>query len=464
MVYPFESAAYHTKVGEVSMPVRTDYGYHLIKVTDKRPAMGKAKVAHIYVRLRDNASKEDSLRKTEKIFNIYEKLQQGMPWDSVAKEYSEDKGSAPKGGVLPEFTSSRIVPEFVVAIDSLEPGEYSKPVKTIYGWHIIKLIERTPPGSFEKEEKELRKRVKKDMRSSLSKKAVIDRVKKEHHFKVFEDAKAAIFDQIDTTVLAGNFHVDSLKLKKDKPLLKLDRTVKTMMDFAKYVEKHQKKQTGKDKELYLNSLFKKFEYDFCTEFKGAHLEEEYPEFATLVQEYHDGILLFNLSVEKVWTKAVKDTAGLERFYKENKAKYQWGPRTKATVYYINDAKDADRVYQLLQTITDNGALAEKLQRDSISSVEIKSGAFEKGDNKYVDKVKKEPGLYKVAEPDVEDLTVFVRVEKLLPPSQKTLDEARGLVTADYQNYLEKEWIKDLQAKYPVKIKKRVLEKLIEKYQ
>jgi peptidyl-prolyl cis-trans isomerase SurA len=464
MVYPFETAAYNTPVGEISEPVRTDYGYHIIKVTDKRPAMGKAKVAHIFVRLREDATPEDSLRKTEKIFNIYEKLQEGMDWDSAAKEYSEDKGSAAKGGTLPEFACNRIVPEFVIVIDSLKEGEYSKPVRTMYGWHIVKLISKKQPGTFEEEKKELGQRVRRDMRSKLSKQAVIDKVKKDHNFKIFDDAKNEIFALIDTTVLEGTFKADSLNLIEDKPLMKLDQTVKTEMDFARYVEKHQRKQSDMKLGIYLNKLFKDFEDDFCMDYKDAHLEEEYPDFAFLMKEYHDGILLFNLSDQKVWTKAVEDTAGLGKYYNEHKDKYQWKQRTDATVYFIIKKDDVDKVYEILKSTDQDGEIAKKLQEDSIHSVKIKPGLFEEGDNKYVDKVSKEPGLYKAADSDVEDLTVFVRVKGIKPPMQKTLDEARGLVTADYQDYLEKEWVKALREKYPVKINEKVLKKLIEKYQ
>ncbi len=464
MVYPFETAAYNTPVGEVSMPVRTDYGYHIIKVTDKRPAMGKAEVAHIYVRLRPDATPEDSLRKTEKIFNIYDKLQQGMDWDSAAKEYSEDKGSAAKGGLLPKFTSSRIVPEFVIAIDSLKPGEYSKPVKTIYGWHIIKLISVERPGTFEEEKKELNQKVRKDMRAKLSKQAVIDKVKNDYGYKVYEDAKDEVFALIDSTVLKGEFNPDSVNLVEDKPLIKIGKTDKTQKDFMDYVAKHQRKQIKVKKDIYLNSLFNKFSDDFCMEYKDQHLEEEYPEFASLMKEYHDGILLFNLSDQKVWNKAVEDSAGLEKFYEANKDNYKWKERVDATVYYVIKKEDADKVFEILKTTDDDGAIAQKFIEDSISSVKIKPGLYEEGDNKYVDRVQKKEGLYKAADSDVEDLIVFVRVKGIKPPSIKTLDEARGVVTADYQDYLEKEWVKNLREKYPVKINEKVLKKVIEKYQ
>jgi peptidyl-prolyl cis-trans isomerase SurA len=461
MIYPFENGAYNTPVGEISMPIRTSYGYHIIKVTDKRPAMGIAEVAHIFVSVRPDATKEDSIRKAEKINNIYKKLQEGMDWNKAVKEYSEDKNSAINEGKLPKFNSHRIIPEFVIVIDSLKPGEYSKPFKTVYGWHIVKLYNRKTPGTFEEEKEELTEKVKKDTRSKLSKQAVIDKVKKDYNLKTYEKAKEQVFAAIDTSVLKGFFVVDSLKIAGNEPLVKLGNTIKTQMDFVKYVVKNQKEQNNIDKNIYLNSLFNKFVDEFCLEYKEQNLEKEYPDFAAIMKEYHDGILLFNISDKQVWTKAVEDTMGLKQYYEQNKDKYKWGQRVDATVYYVIKKEDADKVFDIIKNNESDGDIARILSEDSITSVKIKPGKYEEGDNKYIDMVKKEEGLYKATESDVEDLIVFVKIKEILPPEQKTFEQARGLVTADYQDYLEKEWIKQLKEKYPVTINEKVLNKLIE---
>ncbi len=462
MVYPFETAAYETPVGQVSQPVRTQYGYHLVKVTDKKPAMGVAEVAHIFVRLRPNASDNDVKRKTEKIDNIYQKLEKGMPWDSAVIKYSEDKGSVNKGGKLSKFTCSRIVPEFVVTIDSLKTGQYSKPVRTMYGWHIIKLISIKHPGTFEEEKAGLEERLKKDMRSKLSKEAVIKQIMANNNYKVVEESKAEVFAVIDSTVLLGKFKADSIDFNCEKPLIKIGKETISQQDFIKYVEKNQKKQANIDKNLYLQRLFDKFSHKVCLDYKDANLEKEYPEFANLMKEYHDGILLFNLSDEKVWSKAVKDTTGLKKFYENNKIKYQWEARAEATVYYISNKNDVEKAVKIIRSGNDDGEIAKALLNDSINSVKITPGKFEKGDNKYVDAVEWQPGFYQAGNSDVEDLTVFVKIKNIIKPMAKSLDEARGLVTADYQDYLEKEWVKALKQKYPVKVNEKVLTKVIEK--
>ncbi|NTV83959.1 MAG: peptidylprolyl isomerase, partial [Bacteroidales bacterium] len=190
MVYAFETGAYTTEPGTVSKPVRTDYGYHLIKVTDKQPAMGQAQVAHIFVAMPPNATAQDSVLKKDKIEAAYQKILAGMAFEDVVKEYSEDKASAANGGKLPWFGSNRMVPEFIVATRHLaDTGSYSSPFTTPFGYHIIKLIDRKAIGTFEEEEPTLKSRLEKDVRNKLSEESVINRIKQENGFKEFPKAK-----------------------------------------------------------------------------------------------------------------------------------------------------------------------------------------------------------------------------------------------------------------------------------
>ncbi len=470
MVYPFENAAYNTPVGQVSQPIRTKYGYHLVKVTDKREAMGKAEVAHIFVALRSNATPEDSIRKTKKINKIYNKIQNGMSFEEAVKKYSEDKGSAKNDGKLPKFTSNRVVPEFVVAIDNLDSGQISAPVRTSYGWHIIKLLNREKPGSFKQEKQWLKNRLNKDARSHKSKEAVIARIKKNNHLKIFVNAKNEILAAIDSSVLQRKFKADNLA-SMNKPILKLGKKhifknnknalfIATQYDFAKYVQAKQRQQKNIDKTVYLNKLFNQFVNSKCIAYEDKHLYENYPDFADLMKEYHDGILLFDLTDKKVWTKAVKDSVGLQRFFNKHRNNYMWKERVDATIYTIKNKKDVKKATTIIAKYDNDGDIAKALNADSIHSVRIDPGTYEKGDNKYVDQVPWKLGLSKPLASDVEDLTILVKIKKVIPPTTKKLNEARGLVTADYQNYLEKEWIKKLKKKYPVTVNEKVFKQIL----
>lgn len=460
MVYPFENAAYKTNLNEVSPIIRTKYGYHILKVTDIKDAMGSAEVAHIFVTLRPEATTEDSLRKAEKINNIYSKIQDGMSFDEAVIKYSEDKGSIQNKGKLSKFSCNRVVPEFVVVVDNLKVDEISEPIRTNYGFHIIKLISLEQPGTFDEESPKLKERLAKDQRAKKSEEAVISKIKTENKFKTYHKTIAEINMLIDSTILSDKFSADSLAYMV-KPVMRLGKKKYSQYDFALFSQRNQSIQENIGKEVYLNMLFTEFEKESCINFMDAHLEDQYPEFKELVQEYHDGILLFNLTDEKVWTKAVKDTTGLKEFFSNNREKYMWDERLDATVYKLKDKSVTDEVRIIIERFDNNGDIAKELANDSINSVVIFPDLYEKGDDTYVDMVSWKPGQLDIINSDVEELVVFIKVNSVVPAQQKELNEARGLVTADYQTFLEKEWIEQLKKKYPVSINNEVLENIIE---
>ncbi len=458
MVYPFESAAYNTPVGKVSQPIRTQFGYHLLKLDSNTDALGVAQVAHVYVSLRPNASSEDSARKAEKINNIYAKIQGGMSCEDAVTQYSEDKGSAKNKGQLSKFTCNKVVPEFVDVAKRLKPGEISEPIHTIYGFHIVKLLSRKTPGTFEEEKDALKERLAKDNRTHKSEDAVLNKIKKDSKFRIYTKQKDQVFALIDSTVLDGKFNADSIATLT-KTLFKIAREKHSQSDFIAYVADKQKKQENMDRLVYLNNLFNDFTKQELLAYADRHLEENYPEFGDLMQEYHDGILLFNLTDEMVWNKAVKDTSGQKEFFDEHRGDYMWGERVEATVFRMRKPDDVEKAMAIIAKYDNDGDIAKALDADSIRSVRIVPDIFEKGQNKFVDKVEWKVGLSDLVKSDVENLVVAVKIKKVIPPAQKELKEARGLVTADYQNYLEKEWVKQLKEKYTVKINEEVLQAL-----
>lgn len=460
MVYPFENAAYNTEVGEVSDVVRTKYGYHILKVYDKKDAMGSAEVAHIFVALRPEATSEDSARKAEKVNNIYAKIQDGLSFEDAVVEYSEDKGSVKNKGQLSAFSCNRVVPEFVATVNKLEIGDISEPIRTAYGFHIIKLLTINKPGTFEEESSKLKERLAKDARSQKSEDAVIANIKLQNKFKTYPKAIVEVVSAIDSSVLSKRFVADSLK-NMDGTVIKLKNIKYTQSDFAKFVQINQRIQENIDKDVYVNQLFAEFEKESCLDFMDQNLESMYPEFNDLVQEYHDGILLFNLTDEKVWTKAVKDTTGLQEYFENNRETYMWGERVDASVYELRNKLVIDKVKETILNFDNDGDIAKAFDEDSIKSVRIKPDMYELGDNKYIDMVEWKTGLSEPVNSDVEDLTVFVLVREVIAPQQKELKDARGLVTADYQSYLEEMWINELKAKYPVAVNEQILNQLIE---
>jgi len=467
MIYPFETAAYTTPVGTVSEPIRTRYGYHLIKVTDKRPAMGVAEVEHVFVALKPGYTTADSIAKAKKIQNIYQKIKGGMSFEEAARKYSEDRGSANSGGRLPKFTSGRIVPQFVEQIDKLNPGEISKPFQTIYGFHIIKLISRKRPGSFAQEQPKLKERVARDQRAEKSKEAVLAKIKKDNDLRIYQDAKTALINAVDSSVLAGKFKADSLQGTWNHAIMEIGKKtpkVYVQKDFARYIEQHQHEHAYHNKEVMLNHLFRQFVNNNCLQYENTHLEDFYPEFKALMDEYHDGILLFNLMDKMVWTKAMKDTTGLKNYYKVHRSKYTHGREAEAFIFSC-PKQYLGQLDTLLKQHEDKGKLLDSIRKQEINikGIEADSGTFQKGENRIVDKVAWETGMSKPVPSEVENKVSVVFIKRFIPPGNMSFEQARGLVASDYQDYLEKVWVQQLRKKYPVKVNEKVLDKLI-KYQ
>lgn len=459
MVYPFETGAYSTPVGQVSLPVRTDYGYHLIKVTDKQPALGQAQVAHIFVAMPPNATSQDSIQKKMKIHGAYEKILAGVPFEEVVAEFTEDKSSAGSGGKLPYFGSNRMVPDFIIATRNLkDTGSVSEPFLTAFGWHIIKLIGRKPVGTFEEEEFGLKGRLEKDQRNKLSQEAVIQRIKNDYGFKEYPKAREAVYALLDTNLLKGEWD-PAVASAMDKTVMSLGNEKYSQYDLALYLGSKQNKRGVPDIDGFFNENYRGFVVDKCLEYEDRQLENKYPEFRNLVQEYHDGILLFDLTDRNVWSKAVKDTTGLRQFYADHPGKYMWDQRVNATLVTMlnTSAANTEAVRKMVSSGQPNEDILAAFNSDTTLNILIETGKYSAGDSPVIDNLKWKTGLSPVV--DSPEGPAFAYIHEILPPEPKSIDEARGLITADYQAFLEEQWISELRAKYPVMVNQEVLSTL-----
>lgn len=457
MVYPFESAAYKTDEGQVAKPVRTEYGYHLIKVTKKQPAMGKVTVAHLYRTIPKDATAQDSLRVHQKIDSIYAMLQQGARWDSLVKLYTDDKGSAARGGSLPKFGVNRMVPEFIEAIYQLDGvGSYSRPILTSYGWHIIRLEERERVPSFDEAKGDLKQKVIKDGRSQIGREVVTQKIIQEYGLIEYKAALEPFYTLVTDSIFLGKWSaVPAVELTA--PLFKIGPMVTTQKEFADYLAAKQKRGEKKSIRVYVNSQYHDFLQEKLMLVENANLENKYPEFKALMGEYRDGILLFDLTDKNVWSKAVKDTTGLKNFFENNRSNYLWGQRVDASIYTVSTPEAAVKVRNFISTGLSDDDLLKEINRDTLKVLTVESGKFSKKDNPVLEKIPWTVGI--TGDIKTDNGTVIVKVRGILSPEPKQLNEARGLVTADYQNFLEAQWIKDLKKKYPVVVHKEVYAKI-----
>ena len=449
MVYPFESAAYELEVGDLSMPVRSQYGYHLVKLLDRRSASGIVRVRHIFFASNGKSSLQEQQRAERSANEIYTRLEGGEDFISLL-EFSEDRKTKDAMGELPEFGINKMMPAFEEAAFSLEaPGDYSAPVETSIGWHVIQLIEKKPLPSFDELKSELKKKVKRDTRSRVGATRFMKRLKTEYNFDIDERWLGRTMNLVDKNAFGtGTWEI---------PTLSRDRVVATFAnekiyqsEVLEFWAKNQNQSSEAVRVEFLRVLFNAYSNDRMIAYEDGQLESKHADFRNLVREYKEGILLFDLTQEAVWNKAAQDSAGIANHYELIKEDYRWEDRVQATYWVTTDEKLAKKIAKwTAKNKVDK--VKELLENEDALSVAIQNGTYEKDDNSVIVAVwQQDSGTFGPIELDNGSFAV-VQIDEFIPSAPKALNEIKGLVIASYQDTLEKEWINALKLKFEVNV-------------
>jgi peptidyl-prolyl cis-trans isomerase SurA len=454
MVYAFESAAFNTKVGDISKPFRTQFGYHIVNVQDKRKSRGERTVAHIMVVKKEGDSLAE--KPEVRIQDIYKKLKQGEDFEALAKQFSDDGNSAPKGGMLTPITGGQLnSKEFEdVAFGLNEIGAISEPFTTAYGWHIVKLYEKKPIASFEDMKPELEEKVKRDDRSKLIDEALYIKLKSKYKIPSQQGALDYFVSILNEDYFKRTWQLPD-NFEANKLLINIGDKLYTYKDFGDFLVSTQRNGEPKsDFKTLVSNKYDTFLNTNLVQYQEDSLESENEDFANIVAEYRDGLLLFDLMETTIWNTAQSDSLAVKYYYNTHKTNYILPKRVDAVVASSKEQKTLKKVSKLIERGMAIDQIKGLINSNDKIDVIFTSGIMEANHQALPKEFEFTKGVSKIY--NYNDAYVLVKVNEVLPESQKTFEDARGSVISDYQVYKEKNWLQELSKKYKIEVNQTAL--------
>jgi peptidyl-prolyl cis-trans isomerase SurA len=461
--HDLENAIYETPVGKVSGLVYSPMGLHIVKIWSERPARGEMEVAHILIRDPENSPIEGA---EQKIIGIWTELNDGAAFETLANQYSEDLTTASKGGYLGFFGINRYEQSFEnAAFDLPTDGAISNPFRTKIGWHLVKRISKKGIDPLPKIKSRLQAQIKQDGRFESARRQMISGIQKEAKFSDNRNILNAYIGSLDQEFLSykwkGSEYPTSTLFQLDQ------KTDISTADFTEFLLRNQRKrlQMSRDSNVVETAmvLYQDFVDESMIKYAEKKLEVKYPEFKALMREYEEGILLFEAAKMLIWDKASQDSVGLAAYHKAHPERYMWGDRAEMIEYIITntDAKTAEKIKKYAQKNSPVKVLKKFNKKSDV--VQAMTRMVEKSNAAELDPMPWIAGsMTDMIIIEKDNFYSFRKVERLVSPTPKALNECRGPVIADYQDYLEQEWVKELRAKYKVEINTQVIESMIRK--
>ena len=460
MVYPFENTAYNTKVGEISQITRTSFGYHIIKINDRRKKKPKINVSHIMIFSNKDKKAEDP---EERINELYAMIMQGEPFEKIAKQFSEDKNTGVKGGQLKTFGPGDLkAPKFENAAYSIKNGgEILAPIQSAFGWHIIRLNEKFSIPSFEEQKDDIEKKVKGGARALIVTQAINNKIIKKYGFKEGESYISYFNNFVNDSILSRKWTYSSIPLTENQILFTIGDHDVTYTDYAEYLRDNQKTiKKYINKESLLIDMYVKFKNETLKNYFKERLEVENTEYATIINDYRNGLLVYDVMNKNIWQIAKTDSTGLKDYYETKKNNYKWKKRLDVDIYSSSDEITTKQVQTLLMRGEELATIKKQINSDGKINVITVSDVFEIDQSELPEDIIPEKGVSDIKLND--GFYVVVNIKEVIEPTLKEFDEVRGTVISNFQTEIEEKWMQSLRDKYEVKINNKSLKKLKKK--
>jgi len=460
MTFPeFEQPCFQTPIGAISSIFRTQYGYHIIHVLDKRVARGKIKVAHIYLK------KSEKPEVAEKqIQEAYKQIiSKKITFENAVKKYTEDASTKETYGVLNEFGVSEMVNDFEEQCFALKnPGELSRPFMTEYGWHLVKLIEKIPVKGYEDSKDYIKQRMANDPRVNNLKGIAYSRILAKYKFtETPSNLSPLMANMPDTFFMIKNWVLKPMKAIESNTLFSFAGKSFNLKDFTNYVNTNYQTASSRSKKEALDAMYAAYKEKVIWQTTKDKLSAEDKPYSQLESEYMNGLLIFEIMDREVWKKALADTLGSMKMYEEVKSNYWFKDRFMLEGIKTKKTEGLDTYIQSLTSLSAKVVFEKIKQSKDSNEFVYYERTIERGDYPEIDKAMDAKAI-SVQFKDEDKSSILAKVVKLLPPSIKPYSEIRGRIQNLYQNKLEKEWGASLRSKYPVKINNIELSKIIKK--
>ncbi len=462
--YEVENAIYQLPLGGISKPVKSNGGYHILKVEDIRPARRELEIAQLLIKKPTERPADQSNKSSADV--VYNLLQNGADFNQLVQTHSDDQATKAKDGYIGFVGINQFEKEFEDSVFSLQnDGDISRPIESRLGWHIIKRISKKEELPYPQVKEKLKTLLEQDSRYQYARTRVIDRIKSSNGF-VFQDKNVQSF----ITALPVEVTSFSWEVSPNLPdieLFKLGNKTFTSKPFAHYLKNNTEERlqfaNGTPAMTVVPGILNKYINEKVIEFEQEHLANTYPEFRNLMREYDEGILLFEITRQSVWDKASLDSIGLKSFFEKNKSNYKWYERALIHEYFIKSTNEAQikSIYEFSKKKGVEKTL-KKFNKKQKGLITFEKDYLEKEseDMKSLSWAPRFTTPYSIDQE--KGMTTWKKVEKLLPASQKTLEESKGYAIADYQDFLEKQWIAQLQHEFKVSVDQKVLDSLVKK--
>jgi len=456
-----ENQAYLLSPGQISEPVQTKNGFHIIKVVSKRPARGSMEARHLLIRKEKNGI--PLANAYPRVKRIYDEIIAGTKtFEQATVISSEDTDTKGNEGYLGFFSIGQYDSDFEDAAFAIaEDGGISEPVETSVGWHIIKRVSKRPLDNISVIEEKLKNAPLQGERFEKIRNVVVDDIKAEANFQENRALLNKYIEGLDEVYYTYRWQVGGTY---DGVLLSYGEDKYGLADLADYLKKNSKARM-KDKgqrsiSASVYELYEEFSISKAIAYAEDRLEDRYPEFRNLMREYREGILLFDIAKDQIWDKAASDTMAISKYFDSHGADYQWEERYKLSQYTVRSVTPTEITDILNTARTTEGPknLMDQFNQEEELLLR-REEVLEKG-HRSLDGIAPRAGF--VSSPKFNNklkFTTFTKVEEVIPARAKSLKEAKGYVISDYQDQLDKEWIDSLRKEYKVKINQKRLKSL-----